>query len=73
MLAASLLLIGCLMTLCAALVLCYCVEKWTKVQQERRRRRDFGDYERIDSVSSFVSSVAPPDAADEQMESVSMI
>ena len=89
LLGGALLIVGCLLTLCTSLLLCYCIDKWTKVHQQRRRHRKHagrgagvgsGEYERVDSVSSFVSSVASHrdydgggGVTDDQLESVSMI
>ena len=71
----AVLLCGTIFSLGGALAVCYCAEKWTKVQSERERLEKYGEYERIESVSSFVSfgETSNTRVENEALESVSMI
>ena len=69
---------GSLLSLTGGLLLCFCSEKIKKKRLERRRLDKYGEYERVESVSSLVSSVHPGtsdygDYIDDNMETVSMI
>ena len=64
---------GSMVTLISGVLLCYCGDKWKRHRDERRRLEKYGEYERVESVSSLVSSQVARDYMDEQMESVSMI
>ena len=75
LIAAGLFLCCSIVALGVALLVCFCMAKWTKAQNERRRQEKFGDYAKIESVSSFVSfGESSRDREEyEALESVSMI